>query len=522
MSILSEQKKSRDFESFKLKVKRARAPLSDRYYDDAYYSRRRRLETLDKDSFTVEDIRSIIRSGDLTAQRILSKHFYRTNSNYRNNIDFLARLYLYDTIVIPVLEKEEDKSAKNLVMKAFYNSCNFVEKLDCRNLLGHITTIWLINGIYYGIVREYKDKFVVQDLPHMYCRTRFKDFNNLNILEFNLHYFEDISKPEMRLEALASFPESIQVAYSKWKTQKLDDPWIEILGGDGGVCFCFEEDSSPMLLASIPDLQKLDDATDREGKRDENELYKLLIQRMPIEDRELVFQLDEVADIHASVANMLSGIDTVDVLTTFGETSLENLQDTTSASQSADRIDKYRKTVWDALGRGEILFNASTSSALAYSIKKDETIMKAFTNIYESWIKVLINERFARKDVKFDFQIVPTTRFNQQDMQTAYFRGAQYGYSKMFAGVAMGIKQMEQISLMDFENDFLKMSEKMIPLQSSYTTSGNVVAGEEKSSSSQKNTTKRTEVKDITNTGGRPELPDEQKSDKTQANIAAS
>ena len=148
--------------------------------------------------------------------------------------------------------------------------------------------------------------------------------------------------------------------------------------------------------------------------------------------------------------------------------------------------------------------------------------MKAFTNIYESWIKVLINERFARKDVKFDFQIVPTTRFNQQDMQTAYFRGAQYGYSKMFAGVAMGIKQMEQISLMDFENDFLKMSEKMIPLQSSYTTSGNVVAGEEKTSSSQKNTTKRTEVKDITNTGGRPELPDEQKSDKTQANIAAS
>jgi hypothetical protein len=108
-------------------------------------------------------------------------------------------------------------------------------------------------------------------------------------------------------------------------------------------------------------------------------------------------------------------------------------------------------------------------------------------------------------------------------MQQSYFRGAQYGYSKMFAGVAMGIKQMEQISLMEFENDFLKMSEKMVPLQSSYTTSGNVVADEEKSNSGNKqNTTKTTEVKDITNTGGRPELPDEQKSEKTQANIAAS
>jgi len=34
----------------------------------------------------------------------------------------------------------------------------------------------------------------------------------------------------------------------------------------------------------------------------------------------------------------------------------------------------------------------------------------------------------------------------------------------MFAGVAMGIKQMEQLSLMNFENEFLEMSEKMIPL----------------------------------------------------------
>jgi len=36
---------------------------------------------------------------------------------------------------------------------------------------------------------------------------------------------------------------------------------------------------------------------------------------------------------------------------------------------------------------------------------------------------------------------------------------------------------------MDFENEFLKMSEKMIPLQSSYTTPGGTVAAEEKNNS---------------------------------------
>jgi hypothetical protein len=68
---------------------------------------------------------------------------------------------------------------------------------------------------------------------------------------------------------------------------------------------------------------------------------------------------------------------------------------------------------------------------------------------------------------------------------------------------------------MNFENDFLKMSEKMIPLQSSYTTSGGVIAGEEKNSGNAQKTSNSPASGNIDNTGGRPELPDEQKSEKT-------
>jgi hypothetical protein len=188
--------------------------------------------------------------------------------------------------------------------------------------------------------------------------------------------------------------------------------------------------------------------------------------------------------MHESVANMLQEIDTVDVLTTFGDTDLESLQENSAASQSADRINKYKSNAWDMLGRGEILFNPDGSSSLAYAIKKDETIMIPYLNMYENWIKFHLNYRFARTNLSFDFEILPITVFNRKELQSSYFQSAQYGYSKMFAGVAMGIKQMNQLSLMNFENDFLEMSLKMIPLQSTYTTSGNVVAGEEKNNSS--------------------------------------
>jgi len=54
-----------------------------------------------------------------------------------------------------------------------------------------------------------------------------------------------------------------------------------------------------------------------------------------------------------------------------------------------------------------------------------------------------------------------------------YLKGAQYGYSKFYAGVAQGIKQSNLMDIIDFESEYLHMVDKMIPLQSSYTQDGN-------------------------------------------------
>jgi len=54
--------------------------------------------------FTVEEIEEIIRSGSVEELRELSRYFYRTNSLYRMNIDILASLPLYYTMVTPIFE----------------------------------------------------------------------------------------------------------------------------------------------------------------------------------------------------------------------------------------------------------------------------------------------------------------------------------------------------------------------------------------------------------------------------------
>lgn len=473
-----------------------------------------RVNSVRNRDFTVEEIEDIICSGSLEEIRELSRYYYRTNSIYRANIDFLASLPLYYTMVTPIFES--GKGSQTQITKAFYNACNFVEKLDIKNTLFRITKEWLKTGVYFGILQEKGGKVTVMDLPLKYCRTRFKDLNNLNILEFDITYFNyKYSEEAERTQAVLLFPEVVQKAWKEYKAKKLKDTWIMIPANSGGVSFCFTEDQTPLLIASLPQLRHLKDAVGREEKRDENELYKLLIQKMPLDNNgELVFEMDEIEEIHAGVAEMLKDLDTVDVLTTVGDATLENLQDSSAATQSANRIEKYDKQAWDALGRSALLFNSDNSSSLTLAIKKDESLMKGYLSAYDTWIRYLINQRFSRTGLTFDFEILPITVFNQKEFAADCLQSAQFGYSKMRAGVSYGIKQINQLSLITFENDFLKMHEKMIPLMSSYTQTG-----DEKNISSKEKSSGGSSGKNINNTGGRPALPAEQKSEKTQKNI---
>lgn len=95
---------------------------------------------------------------------------------------------------------------------------------------------------------------------------------------------------------------------------------------------------------------------------------------------------------------------------------------------------------------------------------------------------------------------------------------AQFGYPRMRAAAAVGIKQRNLVSAIDFENEFLNLDEKMLPLMSSYTQTGDENSDEKNKNSEKKGSVKSSQ-KDITNKGGRPALADEKKSQKTQENI---
>lgn len=499
--IQVDEQKRQDFAQFMQKINRA--PIgTDAYYGNTRHDRYRtgsgERRSVCIGRLDLDDIRQILEEGDLAACRRLSYYYYRISGLYRNVILLLSNLSLYQTLVTPVYDINK-RPPEEVIAKKFNKAVEFIDALEVPINFARISWKVLLAGSYYGFLRMDKDGYTIQDLPESHCYARFKDCNNLDIIEFDLAYFDTIHDEKLRLEVIKNYPPIIYKMWRKWKNGDKCAQWVSITAAEGACCFHIG-DGTPLFIASIPDIYQFEKALGREAQRDENELYKLLIERMPVDSKgELVFQLEEVADIHASVASMLSDIDTVDVLTTFGETSLESIQDSSSANSSTERIKKYKDNVYDAMGVSSLYFNADTSSAMVYSAAKDSALISMLTNQYARWLEVQVNSRFAKTNLHFDVAIMPTTHVNRKDIQSQLFQGAQFGYSKMAAGVATGIKQVDMLPIMDFENTILNMSEKMVPLMSSYTASSKDIQQSSTNSNSDGN---------LTSESGRPRVDD--------------
>ena len=211
---------------------------------------------------------------------------------------------------------------------------------------------------------------------------------------------------------------------------------------------------------------------------------------------------------------MLSDNDTIDVITTYGEITLENAQDSEgAATASTSRMEKYVSNAYDDLGVSQYIFNSSdTATALTFSIKKDVNQMFVWSKCYEIAINYLLRSRAKSASTYFEIRFLPNSSIFRKDNIDLYLKTAQYGFPRSALAATLGFDTNELIQICDFETQVLDLNSVMTPLQSSYTTSGT-----EKNLSSEKNSGAITAQKDITDEGGRPQSDD--KSDKTLENL---
>lgn len=481
---------------------------------------------------------------NLPLLRSISEQFYNISGIYERACNYLAFLYRYDWYIIPEIYEETGKVDK--IIKEYVKILNFLDSSYIKKTCGDIALKVVKYGCYYGYIVPSENNIIIQELPQSYCRTR-GSVNGSPIVEFNMAFFDEkFPDIQYRQKVLKLFPEEFQKGYILYKKNKLKlEDQIELNDGfDSFNSFCsatgwyvldpeatvkFNLNGSdiPVLAAAIPSILDLDAAQDLDRRKQMQQLLKIIVQRLPLDKNgDLIFDVDEARDIHNNTVQMLKRAIGVDVMTTFAEVSSINTNDkNTTATQ--DELAKVERALFNAMGLSKNLFNTEGNMALEKSILDDESVMRDLLLQFAIFFdKILQRKNSNRKKYAFRFYMLETTQYNYKELAKMYKEQVANGYSKILPHVAMGHPQSSILNTAYFENEVLHLPEMMLPPLMSSTMSVEellAIRGQGNSSNSQKTSESNKKVSSQTKSAssgqvGRPEKPDDQKSEKTIQN----
>ena len=456
-----------------------------------------------------EQVLRAIHNGDLEKMRDISNYFYKISGIYQRLCRYMAYMYRYDWLVTPYYT---DDITPDKLLTGFNKVLTYLDKFEAKRFFGEVALKVIRNGCYYGYLIAKNGTIVVQQLPPKYCRSRFM-VNNQPVVEFNMAYFNNMfTDAEQRMRMLKVFPPEFEKGYKLYKQGKLkpdfpgDDSGWYLLDPGSVIKFNLNGEDFPPFIAVIPAIIDLDAAQDLDRRKMQQQLLKIIIQKMPIDKNgDLVFDVDEAQQLHNNAVQMLSKAIGIDVLTTFADVEVADMADNTTTS-STDDLQKVERAIYNEAGVSQKQFNTDGNLALEKSILNDEASMWNLIQQFETFLNVLlIPYNKSPKKVTYRAQILPTTIYNYKDLAKQYKEHTQLGYSKMLPQVALGQAQSAVLATAYFENDILDLVNVFIPPLMSSTMNAEVLDRNQTGTSDDSG-------------AGRPEKSDDEKSTKTLQN----
>lgn len=424
---------------------------------------------------TRNSIQNAIDSRDIAELRNISDYFYSASGAYRRLVDYYGSILTNDYIIIPHVEPEDIESSTFL--RSFERVQEYAQSSNIKNTCQQISLSVVKNGAYFGYEREIDKEIVFQELPAKYCRTRFM-IKGIHAVEFDFAYFDAIPLADREF-ILSTFPEEFNQKYTaylgdrqnlKWQFLDFEKARAHILGSQ-----------VPMLAPIFLDLLELEDYKKIDKARSSLDIYKLLIQKIPLnKDGEIDLYMEEIEELHRNARQMVSNTN-VDVITTPCDFNDINLSD--RAAVARDDVQKATNAIYSTAGTSTVLFSdgaRSTAAGLNASVKVDESFMSPLLSQYENWYNYRLKSLASGRKIKFTISFPIITHFNRKDMMDLYVKGATLGFpTKLLTMAALGLDQFNTEHLINYENNILKLHETMIPTSSAYnpTTGDNPEGG---------------------------------------------
>ena len=417
-------------------------------------------------NYSREQVEQIIASGDPNSLKELSNSFLYASGYYRRMMFYYATILTYNTLLVPNFPKENLTSQ---MINRFEDALDYLDSFKIPTNFIYFAMKVLVDGAYYGMITVSSDGTEnIVTLPFEYCRSRFKSYDGVALVEFDLSYFDKIFLKEKRIACLKTYPKEIREAYNLYKNRN-GERWY-LIPTEFGIHFKLYEER-PFLSDIIPAIMDFEDYRVIEKQKDTMDLKKIIAQEMPhLNDGELVFEPEEVETMHAGLVGMVGKSEGLDVVTSFGKVNVYDLQ--SNRSVISNNLEKISDSIYSEAGVNKQIFSASNNTALNRSIENDTALMMFLATQFKDWLQYRVNYKFEGGGTSFNLVLLPITRYNQETYYKNAINAAQYGYSFLVPAIALGFTQREFINLKKLENNYLGLKDIMTPLQSANTQSG--------------------------------------------------
>ena len=466
-----------------------------------------------------ENILKAIHDGDIVTQREISNYFFNISGIYSRLCKYMAYMYRYDWMVTPYINDTATDKDEDNALAAFYKILLFLDNSELKKTFGEIALKVIKDGCFYGFLQTTEKRAYIQELPVNYCRSRFFA-NGRPVVEFNMRYFDlNFKDLAQRMKILDIFPKEFKKGYVAYKKGKLvpqfpgDTAGWFMLDPRGTFKFNLNGSDAPSFLSVIPAILDLDEAREIDKQKIAQQLLKIIIQKMPLDKNgDLIFDVDEARQLHQNAIGMLKKAIGIDVLTTFADVEVADMDNSRSAT-STDDLERVERAVYNEAGISQMQFNTDGNIALEKSILNDAASLYNLILQFEGFINDII-EKYNKKPKKYYYraQVLTTTIYNYQEMAKLYKEQMQVGFSKMLPQIALGQAQSTILANAYFENNILDLVNVFIPPMMSSTMNSDVL-----NRLNNQNKQDRANA-DSDSTGGRPEKADDEKSEKTIMN----
>ena len=408
-------------------------------------------------------------SADLNNQRKYSNEAYTFYPIYTALVDYLSNMYCWRYTYIPRLIKEKAGKADYAEMYSLMGEV--VDGLAVETTFPMILTELFLNGAVYLITTKNTSSKTITTLklPYKYCRfSAVSQFGTI-IYQFDFSYFDSLGLSAQELELIFEYyPKEMKAMYASYLTDKNNLRWQQLDPKFAGA-IALNEYGFPTKLHTVFSLMQYDQYLSNELERSNQQLDKIITHKMPTWEDKLVVGIEEMTELHQSMARIIAKNSHIRLLTSFGDLDVKSIGE--DQSKENKTLENAYNAIYDNLGENHSLFNGESAEAQRYALLRDKSTVWKYIQEIVSFYNIVINSSFNFKGYQCDFNLLPITVYDEQDMLLQYKEGATLGINKLEYVVASGVKQINLASKFELE-DFLKL-DQLKPLSTSYTQNDN-------------------------------------------------